>query len=170
MTCIWYFICQYTCIRKRYAIILPVFSHWIDVCFVLSQILYQTINLQYYATKRDEYLAGVTIWHDFGSAVKTPSNCLRPVSPVTTEPQPRDSMLCHKPTCGKHPHRKWSCEDRVIRSEEKRPYLNWTGTTIGKHTRGNWEAKISQDGATFEVKNTMNRRRIYASQRSYVII
>ena len=45
---------------------------------------------------------------------------------VTTEPYPRDSMVRHKPTFGKHLRQKRSCEHLVIKSKDDTlPLLNW---------------------------------------------
>ena len=70
---------------------------------------------------------------------------------VTTEPYPRDSMVCHnhKPTFGKHLRQKRSCEDLVIENKgETLPLLNWYNN-LEKHLRQNSEVKISQDDAAF---------------------
>ncbi|CAK8690133.1 unnamed protein product [Clavelina lepadiformis] len=70
---------------------------------------------------------------------------------VTTEPYPRDSIVCHnhKPTFGKHLRQKRSCEDLVIENKgETLPLLNWYNN-LEKHLRQNSEVKISQDDAAF---------------------
>ena len=79
-------------------------------------------------------------------------------------------MLRHKPTFGKHLHRKRSCEGLVMKNKEKiLPRLN-RYNNLKTHTSELRGQNYSQDGAPFEVNNETNRSKMYALQRNYVTI
>ena len=58
-------------------------------------------------------------------------------------------MLHHKPTFGKHLHRKRLCEDLVTKNKEKDLTSLELAQQCEKHIRQNSEIKISQDVAVF---------------------
>ena len=77
-------------------------------------------------------------------------------------------MLRQKPTFENHLDRKRSCEDLVIKNIEKTlPRLNWYNNLENTYVRTE-RSKLTKMVQLLEVNNGMNRRKIYALQRSYV--